>query len=58
MNNQCPQCGKPGMIVESGPDGKTKKKRCLQCGHFHIEDLQGRSLLQEVPNARSGLLLG
>lgn len=59
MDEKCPSCGRPGLIVESSPDGKTKKKKCLHCGHQQVEDLQGRKQLLEVPEQPSrGLLLG
>jgi len=47
----CPSCGKPGLVVEAASDGKTKTKKCQQCGFQLTEDVQGRKLLTEVPHA-------
>lgn len=47
----CPKCEAPGLLVESSPDGKTKKLICHQCGLNEVRDAKGRSLLTEVPHA-------
>jgi hypothetical protein len=53
----CPSCGKPGLIVEASADGKTRTKKCLQCGTHQVEDVQGRKLLTEVPRLPGRQLL-
>lgn len=60
-DNKCLKCGRPGVIVEAAPDGKTRVKKCLQCGFQQVEDVQGRKLLTEVPqqlNAKRLLVEG
>jgi hypothetical protein len=47
----CPKCNAPGLIVESSSDGKTRHIKCNSCGLNEVKDVQGRSLLTEVPTS-------